>query len=285
MSQDALFSVAPTEHVLLQIHGQGSFTGRTRLLAGAFPPTFVLTTRSAARVWGLSVGPPTPFLDLAVPQRPCRPPAALPLEQFPPEDITEQGGLRVTTKERTAFDCACHLPRYEALASVDAFLRAGVSHSALQARANRAQGPGSSQAQAVIAMADPGAQSPGESLVRGVFLDAGFPRPATQLKAPPTPYRLDLGHPEYQCAAEYDGEQHHTGMSNRARDSLRRSILAGHGWRILPITKEFRSDPAPYLEAWLTLLMTAGWSPTPRQLAAITNRITRLRRKRRHRHH
>ncbi|GAA0940375.1 hypothetical protein GCM10009550_09760 [Actinocorallia libanotica] len=200
-----------------------------------------------------------------------------PLLRLLPEDITSLGGRRLTTLERTAYDCARSLPRYEALALVDQSLARGASLPALLARARRAAGPGSTQARAVIAMADPAAQSPGESLVRGVLIDTGFPRPTCQLPAPPTPYRLDLGHARYLCALEYDGEAHHTGRAHRSHDTFRRTRLASHGWRVLPVTRDFRTTPAPYLHAWLTLLLESGWSPTPTHLSTLTRRIRTLR--------
>ncbi|MEO3785174.1 hypothetical protein ABGB12_17720, partial [Actinocorallia sp. B10E7] len=193
-----------------------------------------------------------------------------------PEDVTTLDGHRLTTAERTAYDCARSLPRYEALALVDQFLAQCVSRPALMARARRATGPGATQSRAVIAMADPAAQSPGESLIRGVLVDTGFPRPTCQLPAPPTPYRLDLGHARYRCAVEYDGEAHHTGPRNRSHDAFRRARLAALGWRILPVTRDFRTRPAPYLDAWLTLLLQSGWSPTPTHLTALTRRIRAL---------
>ncbi|GAA2719000.1 hypothetical protein [Actinocorallia aurantiaca] len=186
-------------------------------------------------------------------------------------------GRRLTTLERTAYDCARSLPRYEALSLVDQCLARGVSHPALLARARRATGPGAAQSRAVMGMADAASQSPGESLVRGVLIDTGFPRPTCQLPTPPTPYRLDLGHARYRCALEYDGETHHTGRRNRAHDDFRRSRLTALGWRVLPVTRDFRTRPAPYLDAWLTLLLQSGWSPTPTHLTTLTRRIRALR--------
>lgn len=350
MTQPELFTTEPTDHRPLTAHGTGPFEARLRLL-GRLRAPFVLTTRAAARLWGLALprrASATVPLKLAVPHPPPHtvppkrlltvadlprpggshplPPTAGPPAQadfrtqvpdlseqvaphsaspappaeavspvpggcttprptrgdppvlhLPPEDVTVLNGHRVTTLERTAYDCARSLPRYEALALVDQFLARGVSRPALLARARRATGPGTAQARAVIAMADPASQSPGESLVRGVLLDTGFPRPTCQLPAPPTPYRLDLGLERYRCALEYDGEAHHTGPRNRTHDALRRARLASYSWRVLPVTQDFRTAPAPYLDAWLTLLLQAGWSPTPTHLSTLTRRIRALR--------
>ncbi|GAA3213319.1 hypothetical protein [Actinocorallia longicatena] len=302
--QPALFPADPTSYALLPVSGSGAPAARARLLARAVPARFVLTTRSAAALWGVETLPAgavaaTWPLELAVPAPapvpagPRFPPPSCPAREaaappgsvvryahLPARDVTELQGIRLTTAERTAFDCARRLPRYEALSALDQFLARGVSRESLLARLPRSSGPGTAQAAALIAMADPASGSPAESLVRGTFVDAGFPRPRCQLTAPPTAYRLDLGHPEYLVAAEYNGEAHHTGREARLRDSLRRRTLTDLGWRILPVTKDFRTAPAPYLDAWLHLLMAAGWNPTPQQLAHITARLTRLRHRR-----
>jgi hypothetical protein len=305
--QLSLFPRDPADVALLPVRGTGSPSARAELLGRAVPVPFVLTTRSAAALWGVEVLPPGALaatwpLELAFPAplphprsapssaegfragavREKPPPGSmLRYDRLPDRDVTEVAGIRVTTMERTAFDCARRLPRYEALTALDRFLALGVSRESLLSRLLHLHGPGLTQAGSLTAMADPGSGSPTESLVRGTFIDAGFPRPVCQIRARPTLFRLDLGHPELLCAAEYDGEAHHMGRPARSHDALRRQALAELGWRILPITKEFRLNPAPYLDAWLELLMAAGWNPTPQQLTHITARIARLRRRHR----
>ncbi|ROO90739.1 hypothetical protein EDD29_8477 [Actinocorallia herbida] len=239
MTQTTLFSMPGSRFAFVSLRGRGPLAERARRL-GAAEPGAVLRLRTAAHLWGLAV-PRRPAeaipLDVALPD-----PRGAPL---PSPDLTERDGRVLTTLERTVFDCARELPRYDALAVVDQALALGVGREALAGRARRARGRGTAQAVAVIRMADPGAESPGESLVRGVVIDAGFPKPSCQVPALPTGYRLDLGHPEYRSALEYDGEAFHTGRANRTRDALRHAVLAEAGWRVLPVTAEFRTAPAP----------------------------------------
>lgn len=44
----------------------------------------------------------------------------------PADHIVEKAGVRLTSPARTALDCARWLPRYEAVAALDQFLRRGV---------------------------------------------------------------------------------------------------------------------------------------------------------------
>ncbi|GAB2840459.1 hypothetical protein GCM10022221_44820 [Actinocorallia aurea] len=239
MTQTTLFSAPGSRFVFVSLPGRGPLAERARRLSRAEPGA-VFRLRTAAHLWGLEVPRTTEDaapLDVALPG-----PQGAPL---PPPDIEEKDGLLLTSLERTAFDCARELPRYDALAIADQALARGVPRASLAARARRSHGPGTAQAVAVIGMADPGAESPGESLVRGVVIDTGFPRPSCQVPALPTRYRLDLGHTDYRCALEYDGVAFHTGPANRAHDTLRHTVLAQAGWRVLPVTAEFRTTPAP----------------------------------------
>ncbi|MDL4774473.1 MULTISPECIES: hypothetical protein [Thermomonosporaceae] len=110
----------------------------------------------------------------------------------------------------------------------------------------------------------------------------GFPRPQTQVPAMgPRGERLyvDLGYEAFRVGLEYDGERHHTGRANRARDERRRRWLATEmGWEIIPVTKDFLARPVPYLEALLTALLQRGWNPDGTTMDHIATRLSRRRR-------
>ncbi|GLW09517.1 hypothetical protein Misp01_46460 [Microtetraspora sp. NBRC 13810] len=79
-------------------------------------------------------------------------------------DVTAHQGVRVTTLERTAFDCVLHLPRLEAVTALDQFLRAGVRREALAARGRALSRAGEARRlREVLRLADRGAASPPES--------------------------------------------------------------------------------------------------------------------------
>ncbi|MFD0853416.1 hypothetical protein ACFQ07_14355, partial [Actinomadura adrarensis] len=176
------------------------------------------------------------------------------------------------------------LPRAEAVAALDQFLRADVDRAQLRAMARAlADYRDSSRLREVLRLGDAGAASPGESWTRFTVIDTGFPRPRTQIPVMGprgVPFYIDLGYEEFRVGLEYDGEHHHTGRYARARDETRRRWLAQEkGWEVIPVTRDFLTRPVPYLEALLTALLHRGWNPSDKALHRITTRLTRLSRR------
>jgi hypothetical protein len=87
---------------------------------------------------------------------------------------------------------------------------------------------------------DGGAQSPKESWLRLILIDAGLPRPTTQIRV--TDGRivayLDMGWEQPMVALEYDGDHHRTDRRQYVSDRL--------GWRVIKVIKEDR--PAVVVE-------------------------------------
>jgi hypothetical protein len=246
-------------------------------LIGRLGPPRVVARRTAAWIWGLDVLPPGP----PVPDREIDMAAAD--EELPPSHIVEEAGVRLTSLPRTALDCARWLPRLEAIAALDQFLRAGVEPATLKRMARDLNGlPHSSRLCEMLRLGDPGAASPGESWTRFLLIDAGFPRPRTQIPVNGPrgdPFYIDLGYEDFRVGMEYDGEPHHTGPRARARDERRRRWLARQkGWEIIPVTRDFLPRPGPYLEALLTALLHRGWDPDDKTMDRIASRLARLRR-------
>lgn len=120
--------------------------------------SLVATGRTAAWIHGFDVLPP------GADQR------EWPVETSPDpplEDITVVDGLPVTTLARTLVDCAADLPRLEAVAAADQFLRAGIDAASLATTLattlERVQGERLRRANATLLAADPRAESPMES--------------------------------------------------------------------------------------------------------------------------
>ncbi|WP_285492752.1 hypothetical protein [Actinomadura sp. NBRC 104425] len=253
----------------------------SRLLA----PHAVVTRRTAAWIWELDVLPPGVHewqwdVELMWPGR------DLPPDELPAEHIVEQAGVRVTSMARTALDCARWLPRLEAVAALDQFLRRGVDPASLAAMARDLAGrPNARRLRDVLRLGDGAAASPGESWTRVMVVDAGFPRPRTQIPvAGPygEPLFVDLGYEQLRVGLEYDGERHHSGARARAHDERRRRWLRKEmGWEIIPVTKGMFARPAPYLEALLTALLQRGWTPGDATLNRIATRLDRRVRTRR----
>lgn len=130
------------------------------------------------------------------------------------DEITHRLGMAVTTVERTAFDLARRDSVGRAVERLDALARAThVKAADVLAVADRhPHVRGRRRVPVVLAMVDEGAQSPKETWLRLLLIDAGFTRPQTQIPvlAPDgyPQYYLDMGWPDVMVAVEYDGEQH-----------------------------------------------------------------------------
>lgn len=161
-----------------------------------------------------------------------------------PRDLMDIGGLCVTTPLRTALDLGRFLSRDQALAALDALLRLGVfSRDELAFELPRLKGQrGVRQLRHLVLLADGRAQSPGESVLRLRWIDAGLPRPQLQIEiieAGRTIFYLDIGLEELLFAIEYDGEEWHSAEEDREYDETRRSWLQSRrGWLIKPFRKE-----------------------------------------------
>jgi len=151
------------------------------------------------------------------------------------------GELPVTTPLRTAFDIGRRTPTRSTVARMDALLRAtGIETEAVAAVAARHPGArGLRQLESVLALVDAGAQSPRESWLRLTLIEAGLPRPRTQVPVhcPDsfTTYYLDMGWEELMVAVEYDGQHHRTDAGQYARDSRRREDLERLGWIVIRV--------------------------------------------------
>lgn len=114
--------------------------------------------------------------------------------------IVVANGVRVTSPQRTVFDCMRGAEFARALAVADAALRAGiVSKGSLRSfvLANGRHRPGARHTLRTLNYADPLSESAGESIARAVALEGGFALPRLQIEMPDpidpaTRYRPDF---------------------------------------------------------------------------------------------
>jgi hypothetical protein len=137
-------------------------------------------------------------------------------EHFTCEDVVEIDGISVATPQRSAYELGRYLPRDAAVAHLDALSRAtGLAADHVAPLIERYKGARNIRAlRTAIDLMDGGAQSPKETWLRLLLIDAGYPRPQTQIPVlddTSLPFAfLDMGWDDVMIAVEYDGEQHRT---------------------------------------------------------------------------
>jgi len=153
-------------------------------------------------------------------------------------------GRSVTTPERTAFDIGRRGAVRSTVARLDALARAtGFKvDDVLQIAKCHPGSPGLRCLETALDLVDPGAQSPRESYLRLLLIDAGLPRPQTQIPVlgedgVPVAY-LDMGWVYYGVAVEYDGDHHRTERHQYVKDIQRLEMLERMGWIIVRVVAE-----------------------------------------------
>ncbi|RVX44392.1 uncharacterized protein DUF559 [Nonomuraea polychroma] len=246
-------------------------------------PQAVVCRQSAACIWGVSVlSPPQGDwpIELTAPGHLAVPGCVTYVAPLPDEDVTTHGGVRVTTMERTALDCARWLPRVEGVAILDQFARQGVDLDALWRRPLNTW-----RVRDTLSLADPGSASPRESWLRVILVEGGLPKPSTQIRVELDNDRhayLDMGWEDFKVAVEYDGQEHHTSAADQQRDADRREELRRRGWRVIAVRRDvIPGQIAGLLHHVANALMERGWQPGPEGTTRILRRIRAARRGRR----
>ncbi|MCD1145889.1 endonuclease domain-containing protein [Kocuria sp. LUK] len=145
------------------------------------------------------------------------------------------------TPARTALDCARFLPTAGALTVVDHALALGVDREGLVGRCRELAGRrGVRRARFVLSVADPRAESAGETLTRLVILRAGLPLPELQheIRTVRGTFRPDFAWPSARVALEFDGAVEYSGRYGAAPEVVvaerqREKELTNLGRRVL----------------------------------------------------
>jgi hypothetical protein len=186
-------------------------------------------------------------------------------ERFQPDEVISIGGLTVATPARAGFDLARHLPGSMAVAHLDALARAtGIAKQDLMHLVDCYPGArGNKRARLLIDLMDAGAESPKESWLRLVLINAGLPRPTTQIRVTDGELvaYLDMGWEEPMVALEYDGDHHRTDRRQYIRDIRRAEMVDRLGWHVLKVIKEDR--PNDVVERVWSALAGRGYALAP----------------------
>jgi hypothetical protein len=172
-----------------------------------------------------------------------RPPAGIRThgDRVEEDEFALLAGIAVTSPARTALDLGCWYPTMSAVAGIDALAGAVEINAAdVELLARRYPGRrGITRARQAMELFDPGAQSPKESWLRVVLIQAGLPRPQTQIPVlddfgDAIAY-LDMGWEDVKVAVEYDGEQHRTDRRQYTWDVRRLEMLERLGWIVVRV--------------------------------------------------
>lgn len=163
-------------------------------------------------------------------------------ERIEPDEIVEVDGIPVTTPARTAFDLARHLPRDVAVRHLDALARAtGITACDAFALADRyPRARGLRRSQVALDLMDPGAQSPKETWLRLLLIDAGLPAPRTQIRITDgfNEAFIDMGYDEPRVGLDYDGQQHSSDRERYVYDIGRAELIEREGWIDIHVVAE-----------------------------------------------
>lgn len=174
-------------------------------------------------------------------------------------------GRPVTTPERTAFDIGRGGAIHSAVARLDALAAAtGFKvEDVLRVSRRHPHSPGLRRLETALDLVDAGAQSPRESYLRLLLIEAGFPRPQSQIPVLgpdglPVAH-IDVGWEEYLVGVEYEGDQHQSDRRRYVYDIHRLELVERKGWLIVRVVAE--DHRANIVRRVRVAMVERGWSP------------------------
>jgi very-short-patch-repair endonuclease len=186
-------------------------------------PESVFGGASAAWLHGIDVDPIRP-IEIIVPPRfaiRTRPGLTVRHVDLSPDQMTRARGLRATVVHRTLTDLSRQLRGVDALVVIDQAVRLRLVDCA-----------GARRLHPIGALAEP-AESPMETRLRWLLLQAGLGRPQVQAPIPEAHARADLYFPDARLVVEFDGGNHRVRM---VEDNRRQNVLINAGYKVLRFT-------------------------------------------------
>jgi hypothetical protein len=176
--------------------------------------------------------------------------------ELTPHDVIELDGLAVFSLDLALADFLCDGDKRMAFAALDEAMHGLVADHCQMLRDNvrdrisdRRSKRGIHRAQMLLALATGKAESPPESILRLIVVEAGFPVPEAQLEITDIDgrklYVLDIAWPALRIALEYDGYAAHE--ERHEHDAVRDQRLAGRGWATIRAMAADLRDPSRVL--------------------------------------
>jgi hypothetical protein len=178
-------------------------------------------------------------------------------------------GMKVTTAARTAFDIGRRLGLDDGVERIDALMNAtDVKANDIEAIAELHPGVrGLVQLRQTLDLVDGGAESPYETRTRLLLIQAGFPRPTTQIRVLDefgvVFARIDMGREEWLVGVDFEGAHHWSNPKQRSRDVLRYADLPQVGWIDVRLTSGIlHNSPQAFLDRVGAALIGRGCPKT-----------------------
>lgn len=223
-------------------------------------PEAVFAGSTAAWLFRIATCDPIP-IEVIMSQRSgvrSRPGLIVHRSKMPASDVVFVRGVRATRPMRTLSDVCRRLSGVEALVVIDASLHLKlIDKSALLDAASprlRHFGP--------LAEA---AESPMETRLRWLLVQAGLPRPQVQAPLSDAHSRADLYYPDARLVIEFDGGNHRDRL---VEDNCRQNLLMSAGYKVLRFTASDIYDRQPTIVAQVRQALSAGAAISARRPAA-----------------
>lgn len=208
------------------------WTGRRGIIAG----------RAAAALHGAQWVDDSAPIELITEHGRRRPGIIVREERIRPDELCQIGDFCVTTPLRTALDLARFLPRDEAVAHLDALaIATGVDAEQVLELAGRYRGlRGIRSARTALDLMDAGGQSPRETWLRLLLIDAGYRRPRTQIRVTDgfNEAYIDMGYDDVKVGLDYEGKHHATDRPRVVHDIGRSELIEREGWMDIRVVVE-----------------------------------------------
>ena len=246
--------------------------------ASRMPDDWFFSHETAAALWGIPLPPAldrTRVLSVSSPSGRAFPSGAgvrghrLAIR---PEELVEQNGLRLTSRERTWCDLGSML-RPEHLVAAGDFLLwrrhpALLRSSPRQLRACLDMSSirrGRPNALYCLPLLTDRSDSPPESILRVRYVRAGFrgivPNPLVHDPSGQVVVMPDLGFLKFRVGIDYEGDIHRVDNRTWAKDLRRASLFEDAGWLYIRAGSVDLSDSRPLLALTMRRLLSRGYGP------------------------
>ena len=204
------------------------------------PAEAVFAGATAAWLMGLDLAPTDPVEILLPPHSSVRPRSGLSVRrcEIDPRESIAIRGLRATTPHRTLADLCLRRPPVESLVAIDMAVGRGITDlGALSRYCKEAEGRAGVRRLSTLAVLAAPAESPMETRLRWLLIQAGLPRPEVQRDLLDSEERFvaraDLYYPTARLVLEYDGGNHRDRL---VKNDHHQNLLINAGYRLLRFT-------------------------------------------------